>query len=154
MWQIISDFVGIFILGISEIIFAKITSAIINKYQIPTDDCFIDGTKIEANANKYKFVYKPTSFKINLFDKIRNLVVQYFQLSENKKTFVSKEVAIYVSQILEILKKQNIDIDNIQVGRGHRNPKIVTDYFLLSSYLIKLLDYEEKISKSPYHRWK
>ena len=48
-----------------EIIFSKITLAIINKYQLSIDDCFIDGTKIEANANKYKFVYKPTNFKIN-----------------------------------------------------------------------------------------
>ena len=127
-----------------ELIFAKITSAILNKYQIPIDDCFIDGTKIEANANKFKFVYKPTTFKIALFDKIRDLLIQYFQLSENKKTFISKEVAVYVSQMLELLKRQNIDIDNIQVGRGHKNPKIVSDYFLLSSYLIKLLDYEEK----------
>ena len=127
-----------------ELIFAKITSTILNKYKISIDDCFIDGTKIEANANKYKFVYKPTTFKINLFDKIRDLLIQYFQLSENKKTFVSKEVAVYVSQMLEMLRRQNIDIDNIQVGRGHRNPKIVSDYFLLSSYLIKLLDYEDK----------
>lgn len=127
-----------------ELIFTKITSTILNKYKISIDDCFIDGTKIEANANKYKFVYKPTTFKINLFDKIRDLLIQYFQLSENKKTFVSKEAAVYVSQMLEMLRKQNIDIDNIQVGRGHRNPKIVYDYFLLSSYLIKLLDYEEK----------
>ena len=46
--------------------------------------------------------------------------------------------------MLEMIKKQNIDIDTIKIGRGHRNPKIVSDYFLLSSYLIKLLDYEEK----------
>ena len=127
-----------------EIIFSLITFAIINKYHISTDDCFIDGTKIEANANKYKFVYKPTTFKINLFDKIRNLLIQYFQLSEKKKTFISKEVAEYVSLMLEMIKKQNIDIDNIQVGRGHKKPKIVSDYFLLYSYLMKLLDYEEK----------
>lgn len=127
-----------------EKIFSKITLTIINKYQIPIDDCFIDGTKIEANANKYKFVYKPTTFKINLFNKIKTALVQYFQISESKKTFVSKEVATYISQMLEMIKIQGINIETIQVGRGHRNPKIVSDYFLLSSYLIKLLDYEEK----------
>ena len=140
----ISKFLNNIVVKHFEIIFSKITLTIVNKYQIPIDDCFIDGTKIEANANKYKFVYKPTTFKINLYEKIKNLLIQYFQLSENKKTFVSKEVANYVSQLLEKIRKQNIDINNIQVGRGHRNPKIVSDYFLLSSYLIKLLDYEEK----------
>lgn len=48
--------------------------------------------------------------------------------------------------MLEMLKNQNIDIDSIKTGRGHRNPKIVSDYLLLSTYLIKLLDYEEKDS--------
>lgn len=127
-----------------ESIFAKITAAILNKYQIPIDDCFLDGTKIEANANKYKFVYKPITFKTRLFDKIRNLLIQYIELSESKNTFTSKEVAGYVSLMIEMLKKQNIDIDNIPVGRGHRKPKIASDYLLLTSYLIKLLDYEEK----------
>ena len=88
----LSKFLNNIVVKHFEIIFAKITSAILNKYQIPTDDCFIDGTKIEANANKYKFVYKPTTFKNNLFDKIRDLLIQYFQLSDNKKTFFQKKL--------------------------------------------------------------
>ena len=43
-----------------------------------------------------------------------------------------------------MVKKQNINIEEVKVGRGHRNPKIVSDCLLLSSYLLKLLDYEEK----------
>lgn len=140
----ISKFLNNVVVKHFETIFSKITLAILNQYQIPIDDCFLDGTKIEANANKYKFVYKPTTFKNNLFDKIRDVLVQYFQLSENKKTFISKEVAVYVSQMLEMVKKQNINIEEVKVGRGHRNPKIVSDCLLLSSYLLKLLDYEEK----------
>ena len=46
--------------------------------------------------------------------------------------------------MIDILHKQNIDVSSIPIGRGHRHPKIVSDYFLLSSYLLKLLDYEEK----------
>ena len=101
----ISKFLNNIVVKHFETIFSKITLAILTKYDIPIDDCFLDGTKIEANANKYKFVYKPTTFKNNLFDKIRAVLIQYFQLSENKKTFVSKEVATYVSQILEMVKK-------------------------------------------------
>ncbi len=140
----LSQFLNNVVVKNFETIFSKITAAIINKYQIPIDDCFIDGTKIEANANKYKFVYKPTTFKIRLFDKIRNLLIQYFQLSENKKTFSSKEVASYVTLMSEMIIRQNIDIENIPVGRGYRKPKIVSDYRSLTSYLLKLLDYEEK----------
>lgn len=77
------------------------------------DDCFIDGTKIEANANKYKFVYKPTTFKNKLFDKIIDVANQYFDIPDWKKSFTSKEVASFISQMLDMLNKQNIDIDNL-----------------------------------------
>lgn len=140
----ISKFLNNVVVKHYDSIFSSITKTIMSKYNLCFDDCFIDGTKIEANANKYKFVYKPTAFKNSLFVKIKDLVSLYFEISPNKNTFVSKEVAKYVSDMLEILKKQKIDINNIKTGRGIRNPKIVSDYLLLSTYLIKLLDYEEK----------
>lgn len=140
----ISKFLNNIVVKHYETIFASITKTILAKYNLCFEDCFIDGTKIEANANKYKFVYKPTTFKLKLFDKIKQLLIQYFNVSENKNTFVSKEVATFVISMLELLKKQNIDINTIKTGRGHRNSKIISDYLLLSSYLIKLLDYEEK----------
>lgn len=125
-------------------IFYKVTFNIFNHYNLCFDDCFIDGTKIEANANKYKFVYKPTTFKNKLFDKIIDVANQYFDIPDWKKSFTSKEVAFFVSKMLDMLNKQNIDIDTLQTGRGHKIPKIASDYLLLSTYLIKLLDYEEK----------
>lgn len=140
----ISKFLNNVVVKHFESIFSSITKTILIKYNLIYEDCFIDGTKIEANANKYKFVYKPTAFKINLFDKIKLLLGNYFDIPDKKSSFVSKEVANYVSLMLELLKKQNIDINTIKTGRGHRNPKIVSDYFLLSTYMIKLLDYEEK----------
>ena len=39
--------------------FACIVKAIIKKYDIDSSDVFVDGTKLEANVNKYKFVWKP-----------------------------------------------------------------------------------------------
>ncbi len=142
----ISKFLNNVVVKHYDAIFTSITKTILFKYNLYIDDCFIDGTKIEANANKYKFVYKPTTFNIKLFDKIKNLLIQYFPVSDNKNTFVSKEVATYVSLMIELLKNQNIDINTLKTGRGFRNPKIVSDYLLLSTYLIKLLDYEEKDS--------
>ena len=140
----VSKFLNNVVVKRYEEIFASITKTIMNKYDLPFEDCFIDGTKIEANANKYKFVYKPTGFKNNLFIKIKDLLSKYFEISQNKNTFISKEVADYVSKMIELLKRENIDVDNIKTGRGIRNTKIVSDYLLLSDYLIKLLDYEEK----------
>lgn len=55
-------------------IFASITKAIYNHFNLSLDDCFIDGTKIEADANKYKFVWKPTKHHENLSNKARKLL--------------------------------------------------------------------------------
>ena len=41
------------------------------------DKAYIDGSKFEANANKYKFVWKPTTFHIKLSNKIRLLLNDY-----------------------------------------------------------------------------
>lgn len=53
---------------------------------------FLDGAKFEANANKYKFVWKPTTFHEKLNANIKNLLVKYFDIPSSKKTFVSKEI--------------------------------------------------------------
>ena len=39
-----------------------ITKAIIEEFHLDISNQYLDGTKIEANANKYKFVWKPTTF--------------------------------------------------------------------------------------------
>ena len=83
----ISKFINNVVVKHSEEIFSLITSTILNKFNLCFDDCFIDGTKIEANANKYKFVYKPTQFKINLFEKLRLLLLKYFVLPRQKNDF-------------------------------------------------------------------
>ena len=37
----------------------------------------MDGTKFEANANKYKFVWKPTTFHKKLISNIREIFSKY-----------------------------------------------------------------------------
>ncbi len=52
------DFINKYIKPYSLEIFSALTQAIINEYNINIDNQHIDGTKLEANANKYKFVWK------------------------------------------------------------------------------------------------
>ena len=56
--------------------FACIVKAIIKKYDIDTSDVFVDGTKLEANANKYKFVWKPRQ----RHDRLNEGLKKYFKL--------------------------------------------------------------------------
>ena len=140
----ISKFLNNVVVKFQQEIFISITKTIIDKYNICIDDVFLDGTKLEANANKFKFVWKPTTFKKNLYLKIRNLLLSYFHLSDNKTSFVSKEVGDYLQELLNVISSKGIDTTDLKRGKGVRNPPIVKDYFLLSDYLIKLLTYEEQ----------
>lgn len=140
----ISKFLNNIIVKRQHELFSKIMKTIINKYQINVDDCFIDGTKLEANSNKYKFVWKPTIFHIKLNEKVKVILNKYFKPIPEKKFFTSLQIGNYCNELeLEIIKK-GYDLKTLRIGRGHKNPQIVKDYSFLQKSLLKILDYEEK----------
>ena len=123
-------------------IFTCITKQIIKEFNLDVDDVYIDGSKIEANANKYKFVWKPTKYHEKLDIKIKDLLSEMGFIKVKTKGFISSKkfydyLKIYVND-------KNIDINNIQKGRGKRLKKEEKNYKLGNEYLIKLLEYEEK----------
>ena len=142
----ISKYINDVILEKHKEIFIQIIKTIVAKYDINTDDVFIDGTKFEANANKYKFVWKPTTFHKKLNVKIKLILEKYIELPYSKKWFTSKEFGAYINTIREILLKKNIDVDSIVRGKGHRIVLEAKEYFMLCDYLVKVLEYEEKES--------
>ena len=108
-------------------IYSLLVSEFIKETGINIDDCFLDGTKIEANANKYKFVWKPTAFHKKLDQNIKQLLSKYFDINK-VELLKSIEVAEYITKML------NLSLDK----EGKK------DYKQLEKYLIKLLEYEEK----------
>ena len=125
-------------------IFSKIIKTVIRYFAINIDDVFLDGSKFEANANKYKFVRKPTTFHLKLDLKIKTLLEKYICIPTNKKSFTSKEIAEYLVKIIEIAKEKNIELESIKFGKGSRIPEIAKDLKKLNSFLTKSLEYEEK----------
>lgn len=104
------------------------------------DKMFIDGSKFEANANKYKFVWKPTKFHANLGIKVRSLLAKY-DLQRGLPTdsiIESKIVAKKIIELNEFFKRNNIDL-SLKVNREHSK-----NYKLLLEILEKSLEYEEK----------
>lgn len=140
----ISKFLNNVVVPHQKELFSSIVSSIIKYFDICIDDVFLDGTKFEANANKYKFVWKPTTFHEKLNVNIKNLLVKYFDIPTSKKTFVSKEIGEYITLLLGKAKEQGIDVDNLKTGRGHKKVEIVSDIRTLNNYLNKSLEYEEK----------
>ena len=125
------EFINTVIVPNRKEIFHLITSQIIKECGLNIDDVFIDGSKFEADANKYKFVWKPTKHHEKLSDKIR-IILNDTGLSRGipeKGIIDSKLIALKVSE----LSKQ---ITN--------NISLKDKYELLCSYLTKSLEYEEK----------
>ena len=68
----IKDCINRYILPYQYEIFSMVTKSIIGEFNLDISNQYIDGTKIEANANKYKFVWKPVKFHKRLNEKLKN----------------------------------------------------------------------------------
>ena len=108
-------------------IFSMITGQIIKECGLKIEDVFIDGSKFEADANKYKFVWKPTKFHLKLSDKVRKLLNDIGMSRGVPNTgFIDSKL---IGQKLSVLSNDE---------------RYIKEYNLLYDYLIKTLEYEEK----------
>ena len=142
-YKILCEFINKYIVPYQYEIFTIITKAIIDELNIDVSNQYLDGTKIEANANKYKFVWKPSTYHKKLDVRVKQYLLElgYTELSNKKELVKSHEL----NQIIkEYALKNNIDINNIPSGRGKRKTKEQKNYTQGYKYLLKLLDYEEK----------
>ena len=97
-------------------------------------DCFIDGTKIEADANKYKFVWKPSRWHDKLSDKARRLLaLMGLERGVPSSDFLSS--SLLATKITEAGKQLETASDRKAYEGMIRN---------LTIYLEKTLEYEEK----------
>lgn len=129
----ISNFINEYIVPNRDFIFSTITKSIFNECNIAMDTAFVDGSKFEANSNKYKFVWKPTTYHIKLSDKIRKLLNAY-DLGRgipNDGIIDSRLIANKLVEFSALLDKES-------------DKKVRKDFDSLSEYLNKSLEYEEK----------
>lgn len=136
----IGNFINEYIVPNHYEIFTCINKQIIKELNLDISDNYIDGSKFEANANKYKFVWKPKKFHIKLDAKIKTLL-------DNIGYKYDKELisAFNLNQILiNYAFENNIDINNVPSGRGKRATLEQKNYKIGYAYLVKLIEYEEK----------
>ena len=132
-YVVFCNFINSVILPNINEIFAMITATLIAKIGIDTEEVFIDGTKLEADANKYKFVWKPTTFHNKLGDKIRELLSKY-DLERNLSSNGIIDAKI-------VAKKYN---DLCALKTTSDRQLLDHDIKLMESYLLRSLEYEEK----------
>ena len=81
--------------GVIDCLFSQMVLALYDLGEIKFENAFIDGTKIEANANKYTFVWKKVILKNEdkMMDKVKKLIDE-INLSEIKDFAFEKETAL------------------------------------------------------------
>lgn len=141
--SVIGEFINCYIVPYQYEIFTMITKTIIEELSLNISTQYLDGTKIEANANKYKFVWKPTTYHKKLDIKVKNYLLElgYKEYSNKKDIIKAYELNLIIK---DYASNNNIDIYNIPSGRGTRKTKEQRNYKLGYEYMLKLLEYEEK----------
>lgn len=139
----IGNFINLYILPYQYEIFTIINKQIIKELNLTISTVYLDGTKLEANANKYKFVWKPKKYHENLDIKIRNLIkdIGYVVNDKENKLITSNDFYIILK---DYAKKENIKFSSLSKERGHRYTEQEKKYKEGYKYLLKLLEYEEK----------
>lgn len=135
-----------------EELFNDINKLIFEKENVDLNHIYIDGSKFEANANKYSWVWKKATEKsrYRLFEKVTALLneineelVFYGMKIETKSEYVPQELNQILNKYVEIF---DIDINEFVYGKGHRKTTKQRNYESLKGYIIKLEEYIEKIN--------
>lgn len=134
-----------------EDIFADINHVIFEEEHVDLQHLYIDGSKFEANANKYTWVWKKTTEKsrYRLYEKITTLIEEINEglvWSGVKISTNTEYVPDYLHEVLEqyaILWQ--LDETGFVHGKGKHKTLQQRQYEKLSEYTLKLEGYLEKI---------
>ncbi len=146
----IDNFMNNCLLNNIEDIFKEINTYIIKCENIDLEHIYIDGTKFEANANKYSWVWKNSSItnRNKTFLKITELLKEINNMAcyYNVQFGIRSEYAVeYMEQIIkEYIKLFIPHLEIIPKGRGHHKTTEQRNY-------CKLIEYTEKLKKYAEH---
>ena len=127
---------------------ARMTNFLYDIGEISGESIFIDGTKIEAYANKYTFVWKKAVTKnmAKLLDKIADLVQECEQLYGIKLIYKNIVKMKHVKRLRKKLYaiKESECIEFVH-GSGKRKNPIQKSIEKLEEYLSKFKEYNQKV---------
>ncbi len=149
----IANFMNDYLLDSIDNIFKDINSLIFSKDNVDLHHIYIDGTKLQANANKYSWVWKKSCLtnRNNIFKRLTNLITE---INQTDLIYSSVRIGIRTEYSIEYLlnvKRQyiklcNIDISSFVKGSGKRKSLIQKHYELLSQYIKRLKAYAKSIN--------
>lgn len=132
-YSTIARFINNVIVPNEKQIFSLLCKQLKEELKISFEDGFIDGTKFEANANKYKFVWKPLTYHERISVKAYELISKYKLLEKTnlEKYIRSSIIALSLTNLEKI--KENLDVKEYE-----------SVHTALCEMLSKVLEYESK----------
>ena len=136
----------------AEDIFKEIMAYIAREDKVDLEHLYIDGSKFEANANKYTWVWKKATEKsrYRLFAKVTSLFRKMnAELACSGVTIQinTEYTPEYLDEILSSYKMVcDIDESKFVHGKGHRKTTLQRNYEKLTKYRDKLSEYVVKLS--------
>lgn len=144
----IARFVSLHLSQCSKNILAATTEQLRELGEISAKTIFIDGTKIEANANKYTFVWKKsvTRNQAKLFEKISTFV-QECETSFGIRTVYTGNITLHTlkrlrKQLVRVKKEEGIVFVK---GSGKRKTLLQRSMEQLDEFIQKLKEYTRKL---------
>lgn len=135
-----------------ENIFSAVNAYIFEKENVDLEHVYIDGTKIEANANRYTWVWKKSCInnrnrvfeKVSAWiDKVNTNILAFHNVKIEKREEYAVE---YLDEILTLFRKlTSIDVSTFVHGSGHRKTVEQRLYEEAASYRSRLKKYSKHI---------
>lgn len=150
----LNDYVGD---NINEL-FTEINRMVFEKEGADLSRLYIDGTKIEANANKYTWVWKKScqTSRAKVFVRISEIIEEINSgvlRMLGLRIEPREEYAIeYLEQIIERFASATGAATAAKYGRGHHKTAEQRQYDKLCEYLERLKKYAERIEICGEHR--
>lgn len=136
-----------------DYLFKEVNETIMRKEDLDTNKLYIDGTKIEADANKYSFKWKKSIIKHRnkLYKKVSMTLQKLNPIYESHGYKPVKETNTYSIKVLTKMVNRLvgiIDYNGIELvyGKGHHKSEIQRLYDQISGFLDKLREYEKDLS--------
>lgn len=119
----------------------QMVKILIKEKQIDLSSIYIDGTKIEAYANRYSFVWRGSIEKWQ--EKLRVKIIKHFELNKDlSPSQVLEVVKIVFNQVSKECIEKKI---HFVYGQGKRKHQLQRDYEQLKDWKTKLETYQEHL---------
>lgn len=142
-----------------EALFQMINAEIFKRDNVDLEHIYIDGSKFEANANKYTWVWKKSAVKSR--DKVFGQVTEFLKiLNETELNAFGVKIQTreeYAPEYLEAMAAQylsyfGVDVSSFTKGKGKRKTQVQRNYERLMEYARKLKKYRKQIATCGDYR--